>query len=177
MAKLKVPAAVQYGSIVDYFWKGVGEPAPSDYVVDDQLPEAQKSGKNDEGFLDPETLASLKELPHKEYEDGKRKLVQHSKLERIRNPKLVRDAKKAFKHEKGTLYCEVCAFDFEANYGDRGKDFIEAHHRKPISKIDGQEAVKLTIKDLAMVCSNCHRMLHRVPWLSIDDLKKLLKKA
>ena len=31
------------------------------------------------------------------------------------------------------------------------------------------------VKDIALVCANCHRMLHRKrPWLNMDDLKKVL---
>ncbi len=37
---------------------------------------------------------------------------------------------------------------------------------------DGEET---KIEDIAMVCANCHRMLHRkIPWLSIKELNKLL---
>ncbi|MCA9085822.1 MAG: HNH endonuclease [Planctomycetaceae bacterium] len=32
------------------------------------------------------------------------------------------------------------------------------------------------IANLALVCSNCHRMLHRRrPWLGIDQLKNILR--
>jgi predicted HNH restriction endonuclease len=35
------------------------------------------------------------------------------------------------------------------------------------------EATK--VEDIALVCSNCHRMLHRKRhWLSINELKQLL---
>jgi len=31
-------------------------------------------------------------------------------------------------------------------------------------------------EDIVMVCSNCHKMLHRRrPWLKIDELKNLIK--
>ncbi|UZW66371.1 hypothetical protein OC195_21405 [Priestia flexa] len=31
------------------------------------------------------------------------------------------------------------------------------------------------VEDIALVCANCHRMLHRQrPWLSISELKQLL---
>lgn len=55
-----------------------------------------------------------------------------------------------------------------------GKGFIEAHHTKLVSTLheNGEET---KIEELALVCSNCHRMLHRRrPWLEMDDLPKLL---
>jgi hypothetical protein len=58
--------------------------------------------------------------------------------------------------------------------GDRGIGFIECHHTKPVSMLDGES--RTHIDDLAMVCSNCHRTIHRTrPWLSIGELKSLLK--
>ncbi len=171
----KAPFSVNFPTIADYFANGLGQACPPALMAADIQAGEEKSEKAGEGLVDADTLASLKELPHTEYEDGKAKLVQHTRLERSRNPKLVRDAKKAFKQDNGSLYCEVCEFDFEKRYGMRGQDFIEAHHRKPISKMDVGKPAKLTIKDLAMVCSNCHRMLHRIPWLSVDELKVLLQ--
>jgi len=68
----------------------------------------------------------------------------------------------------------VCKFHLEAEYGERGKDFIEAHHRVPISRLRGRTALK--IRDLAMVCPNGHRMLHRPPWITVQALRAVLKR-
>ena len=74
----------------------------------------------------------------------------------------------------GKLNCEVCDFDFYNVYGEIGKGFIEAHHRVPLSKIDGES--KTELKDLALVCSNCHRILHRrIDTMSITDLRNTIK--
>ena len=56
--------------------------------------------------------------------------------------------------------CAICGFDFEAKYGEVGKEFIEVHHIVPISSIEGEHDVD-PITDLIPVCSNCHSMLHR----------------
>ncbi|MEW8195555.1 MAG: HNH endonuclease [Candidatus Thiodiazotropha sp.] len=73
----------------------------------------------------------------------------------------------------GKLKCEVCGFDFSEKYGELGEGFAECHHTKPLSTLIPGEKTKLS--DLAVVCANCHRMLHRAkPWLSIDDLKKTI---
>jgi len=106
----------------------------------------------------------------KRYPEGGRRLRQHYRVER--NQALVRDAKRLFKQHHGRLFCEICGFDFIQKYGTRGRDFIEAHHRKPIMELDARTSARTS--ELAMVCSNCHRMLHRTPWITVDNLRRSL---
>lgn len=74
----------------------------------------------------------------------------------------------------GTV-CEVCGFSFEEKYGEIGKDYIEVHHFKPLS-----EGIRLVDPktDLVCLCSNCHRMIHRVrnKVLSIRELSEMIIK-
>lgn len=62
----------------------------------------------------------------------------------------------------GVLKCEVprCGFDFVARYGEIGKEFAHVHHLKPLSEAP-QEGRRILLKDLAIVCPNCHAMIHR----------------
>lgn len=60
------------------------------------------------------------------------------------------------------LVCNVCGFNFEEVYGERGSGYIEVHHVEPISTYDGEQPVDPKT-DLITVCSNCHRMIHRNP--------------
>ena len=70
--------------------------------------------------------------------------------------------------------CQICGFDFETKYGELGKDYIEAHHTIPISEME--KGHKTTIDEIVLVCSNCHKMLHRKrPLLNADEIKKVLK--
>jgi len=74
----------------------------------------------------------------------------------------------------GKLACEVCIFEFQEYYGEIGKGYIECHHKSPLSKIKLESVT--TLDDLALVCSNCHRMLHReIDLLSIEDLRMRIK--
>jgi 5-methylcytosine-specific restriction protein A len=99
--------------------------------------------------------------------EGKRVLRKH--LSRERSSKLV----KRFKASLATYNCSVCDFDFGGKYGTRGEGFIEAHHQEQLSSL--KKAKKISIDDLAAVCSNCHRMLHKTnPVSTIEDLKHLL---
>lgn len=97
--------------------------------------------------------------------EGKVIYKLHKLRERDRKINSKKKAQYFKKYRK--LDCEVCGFDFYEAYGDLGKGFIEAHHRVPLSKLDCEKIIKL--KDLALVCSNCHRMLHRS--INIDELK------
>ena len=94
---------------------------------------------------------------------------------RERDSKINKKKKEAYINKYGKLNCEVCDFDFYKVYGEIGKGFIEAHHRIPLSDIDGES--KTELKDLALVCSNCHRMLHRkINTIGIAELKEAIKR-
>lgn len=91
---------------------------------------------------------------------------------RERDSAITRKAKRLRLAKTGKLECEVCDFDFSSAFGPHGEGFIEAHHRVPVSELDGTKRTK--IRDLALVCSNCHRMLHRGrPLPTVEDLRIL----
>lgn len=96
-------------------------------------------------------------------------------MSRERNNALAGLAKDAFLAKHGRYFCEACTFDFQQKYGELGRDFIEVHHRHPLQ----HGARRTAIVDLALVCSNCHRMLHRRlrQGLRVEDIKILLKCA
>ncbi|MGY6272133.1 HNH endonuclease [Achromobacter denitrificans] len=123
---------------------------------------------------DPTQIASSSvalEDDESAFPEGGKSYTLHRKLER--DGKLPRRVKADRLATTGKLACDVCAFDFTARYGALGVGFIEAHHRRPVHQLNGKEKTKA--KDLALVCSNCHRMLHRtMPPLSVEDLKTQL---
>lgn len=93
---------------------------------------------------------------------------------RERDAELIKNKKRHVLEKIGKLECEVCNFNFYEKYGEIGYGFIECHHLKPLSTYESRQ--KTTIKDLAIVCANCHRMLHRnIDDMSIEKLKGLLK--
>lgn len=109
-----------------------------------------------------------------DFPEGRECFRQHRRLER--DGKIARRAKVKRLAETGKLECDVCSCDFAQKYGKLGKGFIEAHHTSPVSTLGGKKKTK--IADLALVCSNCHRMLHRgKELLSITQLKTIIKKA
>jgi predicted HNH restriction endonuclease len=119
------------------------------------------------------TKVDLDAFEHLEsYCEGRKKLRSH--FLRERNSRLVQDAKHRFTQKHGHLFCEVCGFDFGKFYGEYGEGYIEAHHKTPFSELDVQET-HVSVDDLRMVCSNCHRMIHRKkPWLSVEQLREMI---
>jgi 5-methylcytosine-specific restriction protein A len=92
---------------------------------------------------------------------------------RERDRKIVRQKREQVLRIHGKLSCEVCSFVFEDYYGEIGKGFIECHHRTPLSSL--KTSSKTTLDDLALVCCNCHRMLHKkIDTLTVDELKRLI---
>jgi 5-methylcytosine-specific restriction protein A len=92
-----------------------------------------------------------------------------------RNRRIIELKKKHTLQTTGALRCEVCAFDFAAYYGSRGFGYAECHHRVPLRRTP-DEPRKTSIKDLAIVCANCHRMLEKEPAVSVEDLRGLVRR-
>ncbi|WP_422385973.1 HNH endonuclease [Brevibacterium epidermidis] len=102
-------------------------------------------------------------------EGGLRAVVSYR---RERDSKL-REAKlKLVCAEGRPLACEVCTFDFAKTYGDRGRGYIEVHHVTPLH-VSG--VVQTRLEDLVLLCSNCHRMIHRSGWLRPEELKEMVQ--
>jgi 5-methylcytosine-specific restriction protein A len=75
----------------------------------------------------------------------------------------LRDAKiaQAKAAHDGRLPCEVpgCGFDFFEVYGEIGRDYAQVHHLGPLG--DRTRPSQTRLSDLAVVCANCHSMIHR----------------
>jgi predicted HNH restriction endonuclease len=83
-------------------------------------------------------------------------------IHRQREASLRRAKLDRFRQENdGRLFCQVprCGFDFEMVYGELGTGFAEVHHLRPLSEL--VQPVSTTLADLAVICANCHRMIHR----------------
>lgn len=94
-------------------------------------------------------------------------LREHKRIER--NKKLADKAKRVHGYK-----CKVCGFDFEEHYGLIGKDFIEAHHLTPLSELTGHKIFLNAKDDFTVLCSNCHRMIHRSEF--VDNVEEFQAK-
>ena len=117
-------------------------------------------------------LTSLEEM--ETFPEGSVVLRLH--LVRERNPSLTRRKRLEVIQKNGCLACEACGFNFATTYGTLGNNFAECHHRAPLSALNTQRHSRTS--DLAIVCANCHRMLHRArPWLRVDELSKVIAQS
>ena len=143
--------------------RGLAAMAKSIRTVIEELPEAlaadppshEAAADGDEGGSEATLLARL-----------------HTYRER--NTKVVRDRKMTALAKRGRLVCEGCGFDYRAPYGDRGRGYIEAHHTTALELLE--PGTKTKQRDLALICANCHRIIHaRRPWLTMEELKACLQ--
>ncbi len=108
--------------------------------------------------------------------EGKEFIQLKTHKDRERNPYLIKEAKRiALIKNNNRLICEACDFEFTGQFGHHGNLFIEGHHRFPIAT--SGERFNFP-SDIAMVCSNCHRMLHRKnefgKYYSVEELRSLI---
>jgi len=105
------------------------------------------------------------------FPEGAEKRYLHLARERSRT--LVANAKTVALQDDPMLHCLICGFSFLERYGERGRGFVEAHHKVPVSELKAGSRTR--IEDIALVCANCHRMLHYGDrTLTSEELRKLL---
>lgn len=110
-------------------------------------------------------------VPLRGFPEGEPTQRRHRGVER--NPALRAAALRVHGHG-----CMVCGFDFGRAYGARGMDFAEVHHLKAFASLRGKTVLTNPVTDVAVLCSNCHRMVHRgedAP-ISIDQLRAELRR-
>ena len=95
-----------------------------------------------------------------------------SHLGRERNRQLVEAKRRAYRAETGELSCEACGLRAGDLPPQIGEGCFEVHHTLPLAQ---REAASLTkLDDLALVCANCHRLIHRsTPMLAVHELARL----
>ncbi|SIO25790.1 HNH endonuclease [Singulisphaera sp. GP187] len=82
-------------------------------------------------------------------------MSRHRARERWLRDSKIAEVKQA---NDGRLPCHVCTFDFFKVYGDIGRAYAQVHHLKPLGDRTRPSLTKLS--DLAVLCANCHIMVH-----------------
>lgn len=88
------------------------------------------------------------EIRDNQYTEGGRKYALHNLVER--NMRVVKSVKNFME-----WLCDICGMNFSSMYG---KDYIEAHHKIPISRFNKEHQV--TESDFVLLCPNCHKAVH-----------------
>ncbi|MFJ4034334.1 HNH endonuclease [Streptomyces griseoluteus] len=122
---------------------------------------------------DLQDLAPDQEEELDDYSAPEGRLLMRRHRSRERNKALRKKKITAVLRQGGRLACEACGFDFQEVYGDRGDGYIECHHVVPLHEA-GEGRTRLG--DLALICANCHRMIHRrAPWPTPAELRTLIE--
>lgn len=118
------------------------------------------------GLLGEKSVSIASELS---FIEGEKRTVQT--LRTVRDPALRLEAKRHW-----GLRCYCCGFSFEEYYGAAGEDFAIIHHLDPFSNSDGKSR-ETTVKDVRIVCANCHCILHRKdPPEDVEKLRRQIVK-
>jgi len=81
---------------------------------------------------------------------------------------------RAFKESKGV--CSVCDTDYTQLLDGKGVHVLQVHHRQQLAITDAPVITRLS--DLAVVCANCHMLIHMDPKqaLSVEALRTMMNK-
>lgn len=97
-------------------------------------------------------------------------LVTHFRRER--NRQLSEAKRRSYRAENGALSCQACGLAESGLPEGIAEACYEVHHLIPIG--DREAPVRTRLDDLAVLCANCHRLIHRTsPMISVDELATL----
>lgn len=120
-----------------------------------------------------DTVAPPASEEDKQFIEGKEERREH--LFRERNPGL----RKYLLEErmKVGLSCDICKETGDKLAPDIRHSLFEAHHNKEKFATPGVRAVE--IKDMSLLCANCHRLIHRLvavqgEWIVVEEAKSAL---
>lgn len=77
--------------------------------------------------------------------------------------------------EKANGICCVCDIDYKELLNGKGIRVLQVHHRNQLAASDTPRVTKLS--ELAVVCANCHSLIHMNPReaIEIEKLKRIMK--
>ena len=109
-----------------------------------------------------EALSGTEKKVLKTHKEGEYEVVK-------RNQPLINALKK-----KKNYTCEACGLYYKKIYGnfDEKKEFIEAHHIVPVHKMKVGEIKVKNENDVAILCANCHRMIHKYGCPPLNEFKE-----
>jgi 5-methylcytosine-specific restriction protein A len=89
------------------------------------------------------------------FREGKLVIARHERRER--NPKLRHQLLNS-RSKLGAIKCDMCGCKSSSPVASISEAMFEAHHIEP----HAQAPERITkLEDMALLCSNCHRMIHR----------------
>lgn len=103
------------------------------------------------------------------------RVVTESHVRRERNSKIRKKLLEQRKKGPG-LSCDICNYSPNDVPEELMDALFEAHHVVPLSAAPER---KTKLKDMALLCANCHRLIHRAiavsgEWITPDEAKQLI---
>jgi 5-methylcytosine-specific restriction protein A len=93
-------------------------------------------------------------------------------------PKVITRVEKLY----GRVQCEACRVTpFEQDVPQKIVEAMyEVHHIMPLAEVAG--TTKTRLQDLALLCANCHRLLHAIyrqekEWIGVEELREWLTRS
>ena len=156
--------------------KGLGNVSKTDREMWNELGSSRERTKELANLIKMgiEVAESTQEEADDEEVFSEGRVVTEAHMRRERNPKLRRRLIER-RGQAGLLKCEICACSAPpSKFGDA---IFEAHHLLPLAAATVR---KTTLSDMALLCANCHRMLHRAiarekRWLDIREAMQILR--
>lgn len=73
--------------------------------------------------------------------------------------------------------CEACGIDFSSVLGGLGASVLQVHHKNQLAHAETE--VVTTLKDIAVLCANCHSLVHALPGspMPVEDLWALWRRG
>ncbi|MBG9389007.1 HNH endonuclease [Caenimonas aquaedulcis] len=124
-------------------------------------------------LLPPNHSAELADIEDEHFAEGGATVVLHRRLERAKNMRF----KLLGKRQKlGPLRCDACTTASLLPDVSMAPAAFEAHHIRPLG-VSGE--TQTSVKDLALLCATCHRLIHRAMvvgkrWISLPEFKSLI---
>ncbi|SKB04165.1 HNH endonuclease [Prosthecobacter debontii] len=112
------------------------------------------------------------EVEDDQFREGR--LVTELHKRRERDPRL-RSRLLKHRRSKGALSCDICQVVAKSANESYEDAIFEAHHLNPL--FTGERVSSL--QDVALLCANCHRLLHRLiahtgRWMTLEEARATL---
>lgn len=155
--------------------KGLGNVSETDRAVWLEFGASPEATKSLASLIRSVVTASEANEPVREdiqFVEGRAITELHTRRER--EPKL-RERLLSSRHGSEKLFCEMCGTPPPSSNTALREAHFEAHHIVPLSST-GTRITRLS--DLALLCANCHRLLHRAiaiekRWLTVAEGKTI----
>ena len=108
-----------------------------------------------------------------EFTEGRAVTEVHIRIER---DKTIRKKLLNSRKAQDRFSCDICSYNGQELDHNIRESVFEAHHTIPLS---GSGKVKTKLRDISLLCANCHRLIHRLMnlekrWIGIDEARTML---